>query len=157
MTYTQCNLLVFEDCKGCREFNVSTINEKGSVFLQSIIDQFCEKPDEEFLIFIFQNKEDMAHFKYLKHFIDNFTQKIGYSPEMQESGLNRMESRINSMGNSNKHFVFMIHKDVNLDDKERHKNEFNWEIDFSNYNGEQTNKNKWEFVVIENLTDSYYK
>ena len=75
------------------------------------------------------------HFKYLKHEIDSFTQE-NLNPNLKE-----------------KNYVFIIHKEFDLNNT--NKTKLNWEIDFTGQN--LNNKNNWQFIVIENLKDSYYK
>lgn len=131
LTYTKCDMLTYSKKIKCREIHVSRVNEKGTVYLESQLDDFHADASQSFFVLIFKSDRDMAHFKYLKHCIDNFKP---------------------SPGSAAKHIVLIVHKDIDFADASRNR-EVNWEIDSTRIGSEEP----WQFVVIENLHDSHYR
>ena len=137
LTYTKCNVLSYSKKHKCREVWVSRLNEKGTLFLDSIFAEFYDHKEESFFMVIFKHKSDMKHFKYLKHYFDHCEhEKIAHArPTCAKS------------------VVFVVHKDLDFGDSSR-DTKLNWEIDSTNF---AYGPGQWQFVVIENLHDSYYK
>ena len=137
LTYSNCDLLDYPKKYPCYEISVSTLNQKGTSFLEMEVNKFYEDDTQQFLFLVFKNHLDMTHFKYLKHYLDTFEPKQSKTPANM------------------KHVVFLVHKEVDLSDRVNREREFNWEIDSTGFTWK--NQTSWNFVVIENLNNSYYK
>ena len=82
----------------------------------------------------------MKHLKFLKNYFETF------QIEKKDHHLKQI-----------KNIVFIIHKEIDLDKENNGSIEYNWELNFTNFSTNNLTETKWNFVVIENLNDSFYK
>lgn len=140
LTYTNCEFLNLKEEIEYKKVQVSTLNEKGSWFLDQIFDEFIESKKNSFFFILFNSKSDMKHLKFLKNYFETF------QIEKKDHHLKQI-----------KNIVFIIHKEIDLDKENNGSIQYNWELNFTNFSTNNLTETKWNFVVIENLNDSFYK
>lgn len=133
LTYTNWNLVHLPKRFGRKDLNVHTLNMRGSEFFKETLAKFVETQNCPFLVIIFKNNAEMRHFHYISQFIDNFHQ----------------EARDKGRQAENKHILLVHQKTLILDNPKQGPEVFNWQLNL-------TGHSDWNWVVIENLVDSFY-
>ena len=130
-TYSNLNTIPVTQKNNYPIIYVNYLNQKGHVYFKSRLDDFMQEKEHFFLVILFPKDSDMKHLNYISHYIKNYQ--------------NNFPSDNLSI---HKRIVMIIHQNKYPKNKNYM---YNWELDFV------TENKNWEFNVIENLNDSFYR
>ena len=133
------------------QISVNTLNQKGSEYLKRNLDDLVEIDDKDFLVIQFEKSTNLLHFKYIRQYLDDYSQRLGKESTQK---LHRT-----------KFVILIVHKRISILEKEEEKTLIKKRKKGQKRKREALDSgitfgfegNDWEYLVIESLVNSSYR